>query len=140
MNWGKGIVAGMALFMLFIIGLGITMFYAPADDYDHQYYERGLGYNYDYQLERRVIADHAQPLIAIANGIMHIQFSQPAKGVLRMLRPSDQHRDLHYNIDSGKNTTVGIPLNTGSKGNWQLVVKWQSGKQNYLYKQEIYIP
>ncbi len=40
MNWGKGIITGMIIFMLFILSMCIYMFRMPADEYDHQYYEK----------------------------------------------------------------------------------------------------
>ncbi len=64
MNWGKGIIAGMIIFVLFIAGMCIYMFTSPQDDFDQQYYEKGLTFNHDYDREQQVTKDHAEPLIA----------------------------------------------------------------------------
>ncbi|WP_256004617.1 MULTISPECIES: FixH family protein [Pedobacter] len=49
MNWGSKIIIGMALFMSFIILLGIMMVRSTPDPLvDEDYYEKGL--NYDQEL------------------------------------------------------------------------------------------
>ena len=98
MNWGKGIVIGIAIFVIFIVGMCIYMFVSPTDDYDHQYYEKGLTFNHDYDREEQVIKDHAQPLIGLTDRQVILTFGQPAKGKVRFMRPSNATADRVYSF------------------------------------------
>jgi hypothetical protein len=126
MNWGKGIIGGMVLFMLFIISMCVYMFMIPEDGYDHQYYEKGLNFDKDYNKERQVQLDHALPMIRVSGKTVSITFVKPASGIVKFIRPSNQLLDKEF-----KQSIV--------PGRWQLVLNWESGHKAYLYQQEIYI-
>jgi hypothetical protein len=115
------------------------MFISPADDYDHHYYEKGLTFNHDYDREEQVEKDHAQPLIALTNKEGVFTFSQPGKGTIRFMRPSNSAADKVYSFDSGNSKTVSFSLAPFAAGKWQLVFEWTSDHKSYLYQQEIYI-
>jgi hypothetical protein len=139
MNWGKGIILGMALFVLFITGMGVCMFMSPTDDYDHQYYEKGLTFNQDYNHEQQVARDHAQPLIEVAGDVMRFTFIEPVKGKITFVRPSDNLMDKIYQLDSGPGTEIDIPIGSINKGQWRLVIDWKSNSKRYLYYKEMFI-
>jgi nitrogen fixation protein FixH len=137
MNWGKGIIAGMALFMLFIISMCVYMFTMPVDEYDHQYYEKGLNFDKDFNKEKQVSVDHAQPTITITGQFVKVNFTTPATGTVSFLRPSSEALDKVFKLDGGTDQAFSmehLPL-----GRWQMVVDWQSNHKAYLYHQEIYI-
>jgi hypothetical protein len=136
MNWGKGIIAVLATFMLFIGGMCVYMFLSPADDFDHQYYEKGLSFNHDYDREKQVELDHAQPLIQLTAHQIKFTFAQPAKGTIKFMRPSSTSSDKVYPINSNE---VDIPIALFATGKWQLEFEWTSSKKAYLYQQELYI-
>lgn len=139
MNWGKGIVLGMIVFMLYIIGMSIYMFMAPADEYDHQYYEKGLTFNADYKKEKQVFNDHAQPQIAVAAGSVKLSFKAPVKGTISFIRQSDKTLDRKDKLDSGTGRDIEFGTSNFAKGRWRLVMDWQSDNKVYLYQQEIFI-
>jgi len=139
MNWGKGIIAGMIIFMLFIIGMGIYMFSVPVDEYDHQYYENGLNFNHDYDREAQVGKDHAQPLIQVIGHHIKFTFAQPVKGKIKFMRPSDPALDRFFKLDSSEGNEIEVPLASIAAGQWQLVLEWESNHKAYLYHQEVYI-
>lgn len=139
MNWGKGIITGMILFMLFILAMCFYMFAAPTDDYDHQYYEKGLTYNQYYNKEMQVIKDHAQPIIKISGDYIFIKFKNPAAGTLNIQRPSNNSLDKTYRFDSGESSEVHICIKSITKGRWQLIFDWQSNQKAYTYQQVITI-
>ena len=56
MNWGKGLVIGLGLFMSFIVFLVVMMLNTPEDSFDKNYYEKGLAYDLDYQKKSRPIS------------------------------------------------------------------------------------
>jgi hypothetical protein len=139
MNWGKGIIAGMAAFMLFILSMCIYMFNAPVDDYDHQYYEKGLSFNKDHDREEQVNKDHAEPTISQNNNKLTIAFSEPVIGKVSFMRPSDKALDRSFNLNSGDAKSAEIDLQGVAKGPWQLTFDWKSGHKAYLYHKEVYI-
>jgi hypothetical protein len=87
MNWGKAIVVILIVFILFISGMSYVMFKAPADDYNHQYYEDGLNFDHDYNREAQVAKDHAQPLIQVDTCCVKFAFPQVIQGKVRFMRP-----------------------------------------------------
>ncbi|MES2377854.1 MAG: FixH family protein [Bacteroidota bacterium] len=139
MNWGKGIIGGMILFMLFIISMCVYMFRLPEDDYDHQYYEKGLSFNKDYNKEKQVVNDHARPVIIIKKGIMCLAFTKPVVGNIKFIRASNKYQDRIFEMDSHAGALVYLPLKTIEKGKWKLVIDWISSHKTYLYQQDIYI-
>lgn len=139
MNWGKGIIGGMVLFMLFIISMCVYMFMAPEDGYDHQYYEKGLNFDKDFIKERQVETDHAQPLIGVSGKTVRITFIKPASGIIKFIRPSNQILDKEFKLDSTVGREITIPVQSMAVGRWQLVLNWESNRKAYLYQQEIYI-
>ncbi len=137
MNWGKGIVFGMAAFVIFIVGMCIYMVSSPTDSFDHEYYEKGLDFDHDYNREQQVVKDHAQPsILQVGDTKMEFTFAEPAKGTIKFMRPSSASSDKIYEINSAK---ADIPLASLAAGEWQLVFEWTSNKKAYLYQKEIYI-
>ncbi len=139
MNWGKGIIAGMAAFMLFILSMCIYMFNAPADDYDHQYYEKGLSFNKDHNREEQVNKDHAEPVITQQGNQLRIDFSQAVTGKINFMRPSDKTMDKTFKLNSGISKSADLNLQGMAKGPWQLTLEWESGHKAYLYHKEVFI-
>ena len=139
MNWGKGIVTGMIIFMLFILGMCVYMFRMPADEYDHQYYEKGLNFDKDLDKERQVVKDNAQPVIKISGKQATIVFTAPAKGTIRFIRPSSQALDKTYPLDTNTGNTAGFAVTELVAGRWKMVLEWSSNNKKYLYEQETYI-
>ncbi|MGZ3763810.1 MAG: FixH family protein [Mucilaginibacter sp.] len=139
MNWGKGIIIGMAVFVLFIVGMCIYMVASPTDDFDHQYYEKGLSFNHDYDREEQVTKDHAEPIIRLNNQNIDLKFVQPVKGTVTFMRPSSTVSDKVYALNSGNNNEIDIPIEPLAAGKWQLVFEWTSNNKAYLYQQEVFV-
>ncbi|MES2809473.1 MAG: FixH family protein [Bacteroidota bacterium] len=139
MNWGKGLIVGMSLFMLFIVVLVVRMFTIPADEYDHHYYEKGLNFDADYKRERQVLLDNATPIIHNNNNNLLIKFTAPAKGIIKFIRPANQQLDRDFPINSGANDEVSTPIMAMQSGKWQLLLTWKSNHKEYRYQQDIYL-
>ena len=137
MNWGKGIILGMALFMLFIILMCVKMFSLPADEYDHHYYEKGLNFDKDYAKERQVLADKAQPVIGTSGNAIQLRFKEEAQGTAKLVRPSSVSMDRSFAIKTNEDGAVALPLMHVAKGRWHIVLEWVSNHKNYLYEKEI---
>jgi len=137
MNWGKGLVIVLIVFVCFITAMSVKMFSQTNDEYDHDYYEKGLSFNADYNKEQQVVKDDAKPQIAIKDGVINIKFKEKAKGSIRFVRPSDHDMDRYLNFNTADlNTfTTRIPFH----GQWQVIIAWKSNDKSYLYQQEIFI-
>lgn len=140
MNWGKGLVIGMSIFMLFIIGLAVAIFNQKADDYDHSYYEKGLDFDNDFKREQQVITDGAKPTIKVNAGILNLGFKQQTKGKLHFQRPSDQKMDKEMLFDTDATGKTEVLLKRFARGRWQLIIEWAHQDKQYLYQQEIFVP
>ena len=139
MNWGKATVAILVIFVLFIGGLSYFMFAAPNDDYDHQYYEDGLNFDHDYNREKQVTKDHAQPKIEVDTCCIKVTFPQKINGKVRLSRPSSDASDTTIILDNSDGSPIQILTNHLVKGKWQLVFDWISNNKTYLYHQEVYV-
>jgi hypothetical protein len=139
MNWGKGLVIGMLLFIGFIVSMSCYMFNMPTDDYDHQYYEKGLNFNKEYAKQRQVLIDKAQPLIEQLNGQISVDFKQPAIGTIKLINPLGKTKDLLFTLNTRDGARAAIPLNKVTPGRWSINIDWSSGNKDYLYQQELYI-
>jgi hypothetical protein len=140
MNWGKGIFLGLALFMGFIITLAVFIFCAPNDDYDHQYYEKGLSFNHDYDREVQVYKDHALPIIKQNGQNVRLTFSQPVtNGSVTFSRPSNSKMDKTFVIKTSPTNEMIIPVSQVYSGKWQVVFAWESNHKKYLYQHGIYL-
>lgn len=137
MNWGKGIIAGMVIFMLFILSMCFYMFRMPADEYDHHYYEKGLNFDKDFAREKQVVKDHAQPVISISGKQVTIAFSGPAKGSVKFIRPSSEALDKTFQLNTGAGKVAGLSATNLVNGRWQMVLDWESAGKAYLYEQEV---
>jgi hypothetical protein len=139
-NWGKWLVTGMVTFMLFIIGMAVYMLRQPADDYDNSYYEKGLDYNSEYTKLKRTEQDHAQPEIKVEGNTLNIQFTGAAIGEANFIRPTGQKFDKAINFKTDVGNLFILPVSDFAQGRWQLIISWQQGGKEYLYKHEIMIP
>lgn len=129
----------MIIFMLFITAMGVKMFMLPGDDYDHQYYEKGLTFNRDYDREKQVTTDHATPIIEQVGQTLALTFKTPLTGTIRFERPSDQLQDRSFPLQPDAVNKVVLPVAKLATGKWQLILNWQNQGKAYLYHQEITI-
>lgn len=136
-NWGKGLILGMGAFMLFIMAMGIYMFTQSPDDYDHQYYEKGLAYDSVYNQKQAVVVDKVQPKIIVTAKDMHISFLQPANGRIQFERLADPSLNKLIVFKASANQQINIDLGKFSKGRWDLTFNWTNHGKKYMYYQKI---
>lgn len=136
MNWGKGIVIGLAAFMSFVIFLVILMFKAPDDSYDKDYYEKGLSYDRQYEQKQNVLNDNAKPDIVLDNTKLVVLFKALQSGKLTLYRPSDNKLDRVFDL---KDQQIEIMTKDIAKGDWKLIAEWNHNGKSYLYEQSVFI-
>jgi len=137
MNWGKGLVIGLASFMLFITILVIQMSRTPEDSFDKDYYEKGLNYDVDYKQSQQVITDKAEPIIKQTNDYVSISFVGADSGTVNFRRPSDRKKDQTFSFN---NADVQLPKSNFEKGEWKIIIHWSVGQKKYLYKTNMFMP
>lgn len=137
MNWGTKLVISMGLFISFIVTLGVLMIRSSSDDLvDTNYYEKGIGYDKDYNRKNQVQKDHAEPVIT-SDDSLKIVFQQPATGNLKFIHSSDKKMDRMLEIVSDNGNQVNLPLTNMSKGHWKLLLEWESAGRAYLYEKDL---
>lgn len=136
-NWGKGLLLGMGAFMLFITAMGIYMFMQSPDDFDHQYYEKGLAYDSVYNQKQAVVMDKVQPKITLKEKEMQIEFVQPANGSVHFERVAEPGLDKIIMFEAGEGGELNIDLAKFKKGRWDLTFNWANHGKKYMYYQKI---
>lgn len=127
----------MGVFVLFITTLGFFMFRQQGDDFDKEYYEKGLAFDSVYVKQRRVILDHTQPEIKFTANEMTICVA--GKGTVHFSRPSDGQLDRVFSFNSPDCRPVNISLGGIARGRWNLEFEWANKGKKYLYDKEVYI-
>lgn len=139
MNWGKGLVIWMAVFVIFILVLGIKMIKVAPDDFDPKYYEKGLAFDSTYAKEKRVFTDKAEPVIKILADSVEFTFVEPSNGVARFQRPDDKGMDRALPFRTGQANAVSIAQNRFEKGRWDLTLDWQSQGKKYMLRRSLFL-
>jgi hypothetical protein len=137
MNWGKGLVIGLVLFMSFIAILVVLMFNSAEDSFEKDYYEKGLAYDVDYQQKQQVITDDAEPIIIINDDLVSITFKGAESGQINFKRPSNQKEDVYINFKGNK---VDVDREKLLNGEWKMVIKWTHQQKKYLYQKSVFLP
>lgn len=127
----------MGLFISFIVTLGVLMISSSSDDLvDTDYYEKGIGYDKDYNRKNQVQKDHAEPEIT-SDDSLKIVFHRHATGHLKFIHSSDKKMDRMLEIVSDNHNQVNLPLTNMSKGHWKLLIEWESAGRAYLYEKDL---
>lgn len=140
MNWGMKIVVGLAVFMSFIVGLGIYMVSKNTDTLeDSDYYERSLTYDDVYIRKQNLVDNKAKPTVAVRADTLYIGFqSAPNSGELRFKRPADARLDQTLTFDT-KTKEYVLPLSSFVKGSWSLEIHWTGAAKDYVSTHPIYL-
>lgn len=136
MNWGKGLVIGLVLFMSFITILVVLMFRSAEDSFDKDYYEKGLAYDVEYEQKQQVITDQAEPTISYNDEVLSITFKAADSGQINFKRPSSKKEDKVINFTDNE---VNINRKELLNGEWKIILKWTYDQKNYLYEKSIFL-
>lgn len=143
-NWGTGIVIGMALFISFILYLVFNMLTDEKFDHDlvtEEYYKKELLFQQEIDAETRGnelvenISDRRTE-----NGWL-IEFPEDlnladVSGNLNFYRPSNAKLDfdIPLNLESH---SIEISDENLIPGRWNIIIHWEYQGETYLYKKEI---
>ena len=143
-NWGTGIVIGMALFIAFIMYFVITM--TTDDKYSHDlveedYYQKEMVYQEEIDAENN-LKSFSEPITGQRTGegwlLKFPKELNPEKveGTVFLYRPSNKQLDFDFPmVISGSNLL--IPDNRLLDGRWNITLDWMYEGKRYLYKKSI---
>lgn len=143
-NWGTGLVIGMALFMGFILYMVITM--STNKEFSHdlvteEYYEKEILYQneIDAETNANALSENINGkktedgwLLSFPEEIMPSQI----EGTVFLYRPSNKQLDFDFPIElSGSNLLIPDARLLG--GRWNITIEWRYEGKSYLYKKPI---
>ena len=144
-NWGKGIVIAIALFMCFILYFVVKV--QSDTQYDNemvteQYYKKEKLVQGN--IESIQNANSLTEKVAIAKTVNGVVVSFPKefdyskiKGKVSLYRPSNQKLDFEIPV-SLSGFDLLIPKNNLVDGLWGISIAWEYEGKSYLNKEEIY--
>lgn len=144
MNWGKGIIIAMLLFMGFIAFL-ISMMVQNGDGLEEQaYYEKGN--RYDEKLDKlnnaAVPGKGVQISWDAGPNMVRLVFSEenkPDSGRLNVLRPSNVKNDFTLKLIPSLDTQF-VSWEGKQRGLWKFQCDWTRKGKAYLHEQELLVP
>ena len=138
MNWGKGIIIGMALFMAFIITLVTIMMRQDIDLVREDYYQHELEYNKQYEAESNYLSAQKTIEIEPKYDTLFLHFPadfQTGKASIQLQRPNNKDLDIELTIDVREH--VKIPLKHIEKGQFNCTVSGIYQGKKYQMSQEL---
>lgn len=138
MNWGKGIIIGLSIFIIFITSLVIKMMSVSTDLESEDYYAREV--NYEQEITALKNARLLNALIDITENQEHLVFQLPediaiADLEIKMIRPNSQKLDKVYKVAGTK--TFLVSKDELEKGNYRIELRFKAREENCMQKQNI---
>lgn len=142
MNWGKKLMIGMGLFMVFIACLGAIMIMKGDDDalIEKDYYEKGQAFDKDYNKKQRAIDDMVIPSIHTNEFGVTITFPVLVKYKILCRRMSDSQMDKIFEGSTNEERSIQIQKGELEPGPWLLRMDYTTDGKNYLFEGEIDMP
>lgn len=143
-NWGTGLVIGMALFIAFILFFVIKISTQDKYDFDlvtEDYYKKELVFQKE--MDDQTNSNSLKTNIKgkkTAEGWMltfpeSIDFSK-VTGTVFLYRPSNKKLDFIMPLKLSSSTLL-IPDDRMVAGRWNTIVQWSVDGEDYLFKEEI---
>ncbi len=140
MNWGKGIMIGMGLFMSFILYMVISLMGKRVDLQSEDYYKKEI--EYETEIAQIENANRLGYIVELRRENDHLFIELPDTLDLRssnieFIRPNDEKKDIRL---EGKNEkTLIYPLSKMDVGQYDVQVQFKDNSDKvYLYKTKFY--
>lgn len=139
MNWGKGIIIAMTLFMGFIVYLVVVLMSHKVDLESEDYYLREIAYEDEISALNAATKNEA---IKVSTTETHVVIQIPTTGTyddvqVDFSRPNDENLDRSYPIKGSK--TLTIEKSELSLGQYNIEISYRDGNNNCLQKEKVYI-
>ena len=140
MNWGKGIVLGMSLFIVFILVLVIILMRQNVNLESADYYSKEI--NYEKELVAMRNAEAIEEKIKAILQEDHLVLQLPQEGdfgkvTIKLIRPDNNTLDKEYSFDDTRSFL--IEKSELSKGAYKLEILYTFKGKECLQKETIYI-
>ncbi|WP_228852147.1 FixH family protein [Aegicerativicinus sediminis] len=143
-NWGTGIVIGMALFMSFILYFVFKAANQNANETDlvtEEYYKKEQNLQADIYAMENVMNMKNPVVVSKINSGLAIIFpddfeSEGIKGTIYLYRPSNKNLDLEIPL-ALENAQDLIPADNLLPGRWDISIRWSYGGKDYLMKKSL---
>ncbi len=140
MNWGKGIVIGMSLFMAFILVLVISLMSHSVDLESEDYYQREI--NYQSEITAMNKSNELKEKIVVTSMENHVSVVVPAELnceniEIEMKRPDNKDLDQTFNVNNTKSYLIDKTKLV--KGHYNVEIRYQVEGTEYMQKQTIII-
>lgn len=132
MNWGKSIALAMAVFVLFIVGLGVYMASNSDSLFEKDYYEKGENHTAVMNAE----AVGKDVTVKYANGNLIVELPKPGTVqtvVIKNMANANLDQKLS-NVENQTKTKFTIRLDSISTGQWYASVSGQMDSKAYIKK------
>lgn len=140
MNWGKGIIVALALFVGFILFLVITLMRQDVDLVSEDYYKQEIDYEARIQKEQNGLNSAAKIKIVDQKSFVIIQLPDNialTNVLVNLKRPNDEKLDKSFKIEGTK--TFMLPKASLEKGKYDLSIEYTMDKKDCLLQQKIII-
>jgi hypothetical protein len=138
MNWGKGIIVALALFVGFILFLVITLMRQDVDLVSEDYYKQEIDYEARIQKEQNGLNSTAKIKIVDQKSFVIIQLPDSialTNVLVNLKRPNDEKLDKSFKIEGTK--TFMLPKASLEKGKYDLTIEYTVNGEECLMKKVI---
>ena len=138
MNWGKGIVTALTLFIGFISFLVVKIMSQDVDLVSEDYYKQEIDYEARIQKEQNGLNNAAKIELIDQEAYVVVQLpdsSSLTNVVLNLKRPNDKKLDKSFKIEGTK--TFMLPKSSLEKGKYELTIEYTINGEECLMKKVI---
>lgn len=138
MNWGKGIIVALSLFVGFILFLVITLMRQDVDLVSEDYYKQEIDYEARIQKEQNGLNNAAKIKIVNQKSFIIIQLPDSidlTNVLVNLKRPNDEKLDKSFKIEGTK--TFMLPKASLEKGKYDLTIEYTINGEECLMKKAI---
>ena len=140
MNWGRGIILAMALFMGFILFLVVNIMLHTVDLESEDYYKKEINYEQEITAMKNFNAVNSR--IGVSSNAEFVVFQLPKKTKITeveilFFRPNNTKLDKLFQVNGTK--TYLVPKTTLEKGNYSIQLHFKYNQKPCLQKEEITI-
>lgn len=140
MNWGRGIILAMGLFMGFILFLVVNIMLNTVDLESEDYYKKEINYEQEITAMKNFNAVNSR--IGVSSNTEYVVFQLPEKSKIteveiHFFRPNNTKLDKLFQVNGTK--TYLVPKTTLEKGNYSIQLHFKHNQKPCLQKEEITI-
>ncbi len=145
-NWGKGIFAFYAGFVVFILVLVLFVSLQDISLVEDNYYDKDQ--TYQKQIERLRRTQELQQDISIEfapiSGVLSINYPEETltnktEGTVKLYRPSNSYYDRVYKVDPDESAQQIIETDGLIPGLWRVKITWGKGEVEYYSQKTLFI-